>query len=132
MGALWDKIEWLYSIIAIIPILPFAIVLFGYGAYIQNRKKALLMAMDVSNAFFILCVAALFNMLFDTGFGLYGILLVMILGGGLIGNAQFRKRGNVDVKRVFRAIWRMSFFAMTALYVVFMIILLGRVVFTVA
>ncbi|MCR2803711.1 DUF3397 domain-containing protein [Paenibacillus soyae] len=132
MGALWDKIEWLYSLIALIPILPFAIVLFGYGAYIQNRKKALLLAMDVSNAFFILCVAALFNMLFDSNFGLYGILLVMILGGGLIGNAQFRKRGNVDVKRVFRAIWRMSFFAMTALYLVFMIILIGRVVFTVA
>ena len=132
MGAIWDGIERLYSIIALVPILPFAIVFFGYGAIIQNRKKALLLAMDVSNAFFILCVAALFNMLSGNGFGLYGILLVMILGGGLIGNAQFRKRGSVDVKRVFRAIWRMSFFAMTALYVVFMVILLSRIVFTVA
>ncbi|MEK3882521.1 DUF3397 domain-containing protein [Paenibacillus sp. PL2-23] len=132
MGVLWDSIEKLYAIIALIPILPFAIVLIGYGAIIHNRKKALLMAIDVSNAFFILCVAALFNMLFDSAFGLYGILLVLVLGGGLIGNAQFRKRGSVDVKRVFRAVWRISFVAMAALYLVFMIILLGRIVFTVA
>lgn len=132
MGAIWGSIEKLYTILAVIPIIPFAIVLFGYGAYIRNRKKAIIMAMDVSTAFFILCVAALFNMVFNNSFGLYGILLVMILGGGLLGNAQFRKRGSVDVKRVFRAVWRMSFFAMSALYVVFMVILLGRLLFTVA
>lgn len=132
MGALWGGIEWLYTILAVIPILPFAIVLFVYGAYIRDRKKAITMAIDVSNAFFILCVAALFNILFNNNFGLYGILLVMIIGGGLLGNAQFRKRGSVDVKRVFRAVWRMSFFAMSALYVVFMVILIGRLLFTVA
>ncbi|MFD0588073.1 DUF3397 domain-containing protein [Paenibacillus sp. GCM10027627] len=132
MGAIWDSIKLVYTALAVIPVLPFAIVLFGYGAYIQNRKKALIMAMDVSTVFFILCVSALLNILFDSAFGLYGILLFMLLGGGLLGNAQFRKRGNVDVKRVFRAIWRISFFAMSTLYVLLMIILLGRIVFTVA
>ncbi|MBH5316915.1 DUF3397 family protein [Paenibacillus sp. GSMTC-2017] len=132
MGALWNSFEKLYTVLAVIPLLPFAIVLFGYGAYIQNRKKALLMAMDVSNIFFVLCVAGLFNILFDNRFGLYGILLFMLLGGGLLGNAQFRKRGSVDVKKIFRMIWRLSFFAMSVLYLLFMVIMLGRVVFSVA
>ncbi|GKU78351.1 DUF3397 domain-containing protein [Paenibacillus sp. L3-i20] len=132
MNAIWNSFETVYAALAIIPILPFAIVLFGYGAYIQNRKKALLMAMDVSNVFFVLCVGALFNLVFDNEFGLYGIILFMLLGGGLLGNAQFRKRGSVDVKRIFRTIWRLSFFAMSVLYLLFMIILLGKVVFSVA
>lgn len=87
------------------------------------------MAMDGSTVFFILCVSALFNMMFDTAFGLYGLLLVMLLAGGLLGNAQFRKRGSVDVQRVFRAIWRLSFFATSALYVVFMLISIGKIAF---
>jgi len=132
MGAIWNSIQMVYTALAVIPILPFAIVLFGYGAIVQNRKKALIMAMDVSTVFFILCVAALFNMLFKSSFGLYGILLVMILAGGLLGNAQFRKRGSVDVKRVFRAIWRLSFFATSALYLVFMLIMMSKLVFTAA
>lgn len=129
MAAIWDGVKWLYTALAVIPILPFAIILFGYGAFIQNRKKALLMAMDGSTVFFILCVSALFNMMFDTAFGLYGLLLVMLLAGGLLGNAQFRKRGSVDVQRVFRAIWRLSFFATSALYVVFMLISIGKIAF---
>ncbi|REK76236.1 DUF3397 domain-containing protein [Paenibacillus paeoniae] len=132
MGAIWNSIQIVYTALAVIPILPFAIVLFGYGAIVQNRKKALIMAMDVSTVFFILCVSALFNIMFKSSFGLYGILLVMILAGGLLGNAQFRKRGSVDVKRVLRAIWRLSFFVTSALYLLFMLISLSKIVFTVA
>lgn len=128
MGSLWK----LSSALALIPIVPFAIVLFGYGVYVRDWKKAFRMAMDVSTIFFILCVAGIFKLLFDSTFGFYGIVLVMLLGGGLIGNAQFRKRGSVDVKRIFRAVWRLSFFAMSFLYVILMVVLLGKVVFSVA
>jgi len=126
-----DFLQKIYASIALIPIIPFVIILFGYGAIAGDRKKAFRIAMDVTTFFLIGCVAVLFNNMFGSRFGLYGILLVMILGGGLIGNAQFRKRGNVDVKRVFRAIWRLSFFAMSVLYILFMCINLGKIVFTV-
>lgn len=129
MKAIIDSVWWLSTALAVIPIVPFAIVLFGYGFYIKDRKKALRMAMDVSTIFLILCVAGSFKLLFDSTFGFYGILLIMLLAGGLLGNAQFRKRGSVDVKRIFRAVWRLSFFAMSALYVVCMVVLLGKAVF---
>ncbi|WP_168120676.1 DUF3397 domain-containing protein [Paenibacillus sp. HB172176] len=132
MSAIWNGLHTLIAILALVPILPFAIVFFGYQAFADDRKNAFRMAMDISTALLILCVAALFNMLFDNNFGLYGILLVMLLTGGLLGNAQFRKRGNVDVKRIFKAIWRLSFFAMSVLYVIFMIVMLGKVIFTTA
>ncbi|MHA6484740.1 DUF3397 domain-containing protein [Paenibacillus sp. strain BS8-2] len=132
LNAIMDSLWKLSTALAVFPIVPFAIVLFGYGAYIKDRKKALRMAMDVSTIFFILCVAGCFKLLFNSTFGFYGILLVMLLAGGLLGNAQFRKRGSVDVKRIFRAIWRLSFFAMSILYVVCMVVLLGKVVFSVA
>jgi hypothetical protein len=86
--------------------------------------------MDITTAFLIGCVAVLFDRLFSSHFGLYGILLFMLLGGGLLGNAQFRKRGNIDAKKIFRAVWRLSFFTMSILYVVFMFILIGKSVLT--
>ncbi|WP_424768279.1 DUF3397 domain-containing protein [Paenibacillus sp. sgz302251] len=115
---------------ALIPIIPFAIVFFVYGAIIRDRKKAFRLAMDVTTALLIGCVAALFNDIFNNQFGLYGILLFMLIGGGLLGNAQFRKRGAVDAKKIFRTVWRISFFSMSVLYILFMCISLGKLMFT--
>lgn len=130
MAVIWESIKHLYAYLAVVPIIPFAIVLFGYGAYIQDRKKAFRLAMDITTAFLIGCVAVLFDNLFGSQFGIYGILLFMLLGGGLIGNAQFRKRGSIDGKKIFRAVWRLSFFTMSILYVVFMCIVIGKLVLT--
>lgn len=126
MEMIWGAIKTIYGYFSILPIIPFAIILFGYGAYIQDRKKAFRLAMDVTTIFLIIAVAGLFNLLFKVQFGFYGILLFMVLGGGLLGNAQFRKRGSVDSKRIFRTIWRLSFFTMCLLYILFMCIGIGK------
>ena len=86
--------------------------------------------MDVSTVFLIGCVAVLFNLLFKSSFGLYGILLVMALAAGILGNAQFRKRGGIDTKKIFRVVWRLSFFSMSLLYFVFMCVALGKLLIT--
>ncbi len=88
--------------------------------------------MDVTTFFLIPIVAVLINGLFNTSFGFYGILLFMILGGGLLGNAQYRKRGAVDGKRIFRTVWRLSFFILSFLYILIMIIELLKMMFTVS
>ncbi|MGG1637808.1 DUF3397 domain-containing protein [Paenibacillus sp. MCAF9] len=130
MEMIWESIKHAYAYLAVIPIIPFTIILFGYGAYIQDRKKAFRLAMDVTTALLIGCVAVLFDELFNSRFGIYGILLFMLLGGGLLGNAQFRKRGAVDAKKIFRTIWRLSFFTMSVLYIVFMCIGIGKMFLT--
>ena len=130
MEMILESIKQAYAYLAVIPVIPFAIILFGYGAYIKDRKKAFRLAMDITTALLIGCVAVLFEELFGSKFGLYGILLFMLLGGGLIGNAQFRKRGTIDGKKIFRTIWRLSFFSMSVLYIVFMCIVIGKLVLT--
>ena len=127
---IWESIKHAYAFLAVIPIIPFAIILFGYGAFIQDRKKAFRLAMDITTALLIGCVAVLFDSLFSSKFGIYGILLFMLLGGGLLGNAQFRKRGAIDAKKIFRTVWRLSFFTMSLLYIVFMCIGIGKMVLT--
>lgn len=126
---LWEGIKSLYAYLAVIPIIPFLIIYFGYAFFSADRKKAFRLAMDITTALLIGCVAVLFNNLFSGSFGIYGILLVMLIGGGLIGNAQFRKRGTVDVKKVFRAVWRLSFFLMSVLYVLLMVVAVGKTIF---
>lgn len=39
MEMIWESIKHAYAYLAVIPIIPFTIILFGYGAYIQDRKK---------------------------------------------------------------------------------------------
>ncbi|QAY65411.1 DUF3397 domain-containing protein [Paenibacillus protaetiae] len=129
MQMLLDGLKSLYAYLAVIPVIPFLLIYFGYQFITEDRKKAFRLAMDVTTVFLIGCVAMLLNKLFDGSFGIYTILLIMLLGGGLLGNVQFRKKGAVDVKKVFRAIWRLSFFMMSVLYVLLMVIAASKAIF---
>jgi len=128
---IWVSIKHLYAILAVVPIVPFLLVYFGLGAYTGDRKKAFRTAMDVTTALLIGCVAVLFNDLFNHTFGLYGVLLVLLIAGGLIGNVQYRIKGAIDVKRVVRAVWRLGFFLMATVYLLLMMIGIGKSFFTV-
>ena len=129
MGQLWNYLNTIYAIIAIIPIVPFFTVLVCYSLFTGDRKKALRLAMDISTVFLIGVVAALFNMTFGGNFGLYGIMLVMLIGGGLLGNAQFRKRGKVDAKKIVTMIWRLTFFVMSIGYILLLPVVLSKFLF---
>ncbi len=122
MNELWTAIVHVYGYLAVLPIVPFVVIWLGYGTFINDRKKAMKVAMDVTTVFLIGVVAVLFNEIFGSGFGLYGILLIMLIGAGLLGNAQFRKRANVDAKKIFRTVWRLTFFATSLCYILFMLI----------
>ncbi|MFC6331374.1 DUF3397 domain-containing protein [Paenibacillus septentrionalis] len=128
---MWDIIKYIFSAIATFPILPFIIVFIGYELYSKDRKRSIRMAMDVSTVFFILSVGALFNELFNSGFGLYGIMLAMIIGAGLLGNAHYRKNGTIPWKRMLRVIWRVAFFVTAFLWLVLITFVLLKLAFTV-
>jgi len=131
MGWIWESVKHVYALLAVLPIIPFLLVYFGYGAYTGDRKKAFRTAMDITTALLIGCVAVLFNWIFNSTFGLYGILLIMLIGGGLLGNVQYRTKGIIDMKRIFRAVWRLGFFLMGIFYVLLMCIGIGKSFFTI-
>jgi len=126
MGAIWDIFKQLYAYMAVIPIVPFFLVYFAVSAYTRDKKRAIRMAMDVTTALLIGIVAVLFNGVFGSTFGFFGIMLVMLLGAGLLGNMQYRTKGEVNVKRIARAVWRIGFFVMSFFYLLLMAIGMGQ------
>jgi hypothetical protein len=117
---IWDSLVEAYAFLAVVPIVPFLLVFVVASLRGGDRKKAIRIAMDVTNAFLIGCVAMLINRRLNTTFGLFFLILLLLIGGGLIGNAQNRIRGKLDKSRLIRAVWRLSFFAMTIFYVLLM------------
>ena len=115
-----NTIESFLSVLSMLPFFPFLIVYFLVLYYKKQKKVALLTAMDVTTIFLIAAVAALFNNTFDSGFGFYLILILLLIALGLIGSAQTRLRGKIDYKRMFRVVWRMTFVLMGFSYLVLM------------
>ncbi|OAB30118.1 hypothetical protein PMSD_20160 [Paenibacillus macquariensis subsp. defensor] len=118
-----------FIMFSILPFFPFILVFFIYLKWKDNKRDSLLMAMDVTTLFLIVSVSALFNNIFDLKFGFYLILLFLLIAVGLIGGAQNRMKGKVDVTRMLRAVWRMAFVIMTCSYILFTIIGLFRYIF---
>ncbi|WP_110932158.1 DUF3397 domain-containing protein [Paenibacillus bouchesdurhonensis] len=110
------------TVLAIVPIIPFSLVYIIHYYLKRDKKAALLLAMDVTTLFLILAAAALFNIVFKSGFGLYLIVLILLIAGGLIGGAQNRLKGKVDVRRLLRAVWRLAFAGTGVAYILLFLI----------
>lgn len=118
MGLLRDS----FITLSVIPIVPFLIIYFIGSGLKKEKRKTFLLAMDVTTIFLLLSVSAIFNIIFSSGFGFYLILLIVLISAGLIGGAQNRLKGKVDGKRLFRAVWRLTFFFMSVSYILFMFV----------
>ncbi|GGF77939.1 hypothetical protein GCM10010912_23720 [Paenibacillus albidus] len=108
--------------LSVIPVVPFLMVYFIGMGLKKDRKSTFLLAMDITTVFLLLSVSALFNNIFQSGFGFYLILLIVLISAGLIGGAQNRLKGKVDGKRLFRAVWRLCFLFMGVGYLMFMFV----------
>ncbi|RUT47945.1 DUF3397 domain-containing protein [Paenibacillus anaericanus] len=112
----------LLAVLSIVPFIPFLLVYFIHFYFQRDKKAAIKLAMDVTTLFLILSVSALFNNVFNSGFGLYLIVLILLIVGGLIGGAQNRLKGKVDAKRLFRAVWRLAFAGTGIAYIILFLI----------
>ncbi|MGG0823200.1 DUF3397 domain-containing protein [Paenibacillus turicensis] len=109
-------------ILSILPVVPFLSVYY-FCLYLDYSKKAAIMrAMDVTTFFLIISVSALFNMQFGSNFGFYLILLILLITGGLIGGAQNRKKGKIDMRLLLRAVWRITFAGTGLAYILLFLI----------
>lgn len=109
----------LFIVLSILPFFPFFLVYWGMYVWKKEKRNAMRMAMDVTTFFLVFSVSALFNLTFDSNFGFYLTLLLILLALGFIGGAQNRLKGKVDGGRMFRAVWRMAFIIMSFGYVLF-------------
>ena len=109
----------LFIVLSILPFFPFFLVYWGMYLWKKDKRTALRTAMDVTTFFLVFSVSALFNLTFDSNFGFYLTLLLILLALGFIGGAQNRLKGKVDGGRMFRAVWRMAFVIMSFGYILF-------------
>ncbi|NMI06135.1 DUF3397 domain-containing protein [Paenibacillus sp. SZ31] len=109
----------LFIVLSILPFFPFFLVYWGMYIWKKDKRTALRMAMDVTTFFLVFSVSALFNLTFDSNFGFYLTLILILVALGFIGGAQNRLKGKVDRGRMFRAVWRMSFVIMSFGYILF-------------
>lgn len=109
-------------VLSVMPIIPFIIVYFITYYLKKDKKAAVKLAMDVTTLFLILSVSALFNIVFASKFGFYLILLVLLIAVGLIGGAQNRMKGKVDMRRLLRAVWRLTFAGTGIAYILLFLI----------
>ncbi|WP_419889482.1 DUF3397 domain-containing protein [Paenibacillus xylanexedens] len=109
----------LFIVLSILPFFPFFLVYWGMYVWKKDKRNAMRMAMDVTTFFLVFSVSALFNLTFDSNFGFYLTLILILVALGFIGGAQNRLKGKVDRGRMFRAVWRMSFVIMSFGYVLF-------------
>lgn len=119
---MWSWFSTSFGILAVLPFIPFVVIWLSASYLMHDRKKSIKLAMDVTTLFLIAVVAGLYNVIFHSSFGAYGIILFILLAIGLIGSAMHRKRGAIKWARVFRAVWRISFFILSMLYVFLLII----------
>lgn len=119
MNIIFDSI----IVLSIIPFVPFVLVyLASYYLAKKDKKTAIKLAMDVTAFFLILSVSALFNIVFSTRSGFYLILLVILIATGLIGGAQTRMKGKVNIHKLVRVVWRLTFAGTGVLYIVLFLI----------
>jgi hypothetical protein len=118
MSSIVEAIVQAYAALALMPFLTFALVWGIVYLYKKEKKFAITRAMDVTTIFLIGVVSTLYNIVFQSTFGFYLLLLLFLIGFGLLGNVQQRTKGKVDLKRITRAIWRLGFIGLSVAYLV--------------
>lgn len=126
MGVVFEFLKSLYVHLSVVPYLVFAAV-WGISYLIwTNKKKAVQHAMDITTFFLIASVAGLAKSLLNFSFSFWFIILLMLIAFGVIGGYQYRLKGQSDIVKVLRLIWRLSFAVLAVLYVILFIIELIR------
>ncbi|MBP1992809.1 DUF3397 family protein [Paenibacillus eucommiae] len=131
MQVVFNIFTTIYAWLAVFPLATFVIAWFVLYFFLKDKKLSTRLSMDITMLFLIGHVSALWNQLFAAKFGFWLILLLLLIAFGLIGGYQNRTKGQTNLLKVFRAVWRMGFIALTGLYVILLLLrLLKSIIFS--
>lgn len=122
---LWDALLNVYALFAVLPFVTFIIIWFIANKVWRDARKATLLAGDITTVFLIAAVAVELDILFPNWFGgIWLIFMLLLIAVGLLGGAQHRLKGKVNIRKLVRIIWRLSFLLLSFAYILFAIILI--------
>jgi len=126
-------LAWLQTVYTFLALVPFVSFFAAWGivyGMTKDKKKATSAAIDVTTLFLIGSVSVLTKRLLDSEFGLWFVVLMFLIAGGLIGNMQNRLKGKVDPVKVLKAMLRLGFVVLSACYLLLLCIGLGKYIIT--
>ncbi|MCQ4086119.1 DUF3397 domain-containing protein [Saccharibacillus sp. JS10] len=108
--------------LCILPFVPFILTYIFEKILKKTSQQSFYQAINVTMPFLFVAVAALYNTVFNSTIGFYVWLLILLLLLGILGALQNRKRGQVQLSRLLKGFWRISFLLLVPCYVLFGII----------
>jgi hypothetical protein len=126
MDVLVSWISTLYAVLAVAPFITFIFLWFLVFLILRDKKMTTRLTMDVTTIFLLGSVSLMWNQLFHTTFGFWLITLVLLIAFGVIGGYQTHLKGETDLLKVGRVVWRLSFLGLSALYILLFFLHIGK------
>ncbi|OCT17114.1 hypothetical protein A8709_24325 [Paenibacillus pectinilyticus] len=126
MDGLVNIISTLYAILAVAPFITFVIIWFLVFLFLKDKKMTTRLTMDVTTLFLLGSVSLMWNKLFQTQFGFWLIILFLLIAFGIIGGYQTHLKGETNLLKVGRLVWRLSFVGLSALYILLFVVHISK------
>jgi hypothetical protein len=126
LNPILDILSYMYAMFAVFPFLTFTFIWFLVYFFLREKKMTTRLTMDLTTIFLIGAVSAMWNKLFHSSFGFWLITLIILVAYGLIGGFQTKEKGQTDLFKVTRVVWRLSFVGLSVLYFILFLLNIGK------
>jgi len=110
----------LISFLVVFPIFTLFIVFVISKSLTKKQRFSVHLALDISTFFFILSVHFLIRSIWNTSLLLYIVIFILLIGM-LFVIIHWKWKEEIEYKKVFKGIWRVTFLCFFTLYVVLVI-----------
>jgi len=111
----------IYGVIVMFPIVGYIIAFIIAKVIIRNHKKSVLIAVDITTFIMLLSVHHLVKVVFNQSF-LGMIILILLVIAAVFVLYIYKAKGEIELDKVFKSIWRIYFILFVIAYIVLMII----------
>ena len=116
----------IYAALAVAPFITFVFLWFLIFLFLKNKKMTTRLTMDLTTLFLLGSVSLMWNQLFHTQFGFWLIMLLLLIAFGIIGGYQTHLKGETNLLKVGRLVWRLSFLGLSGVYIVLFFVHIGK------
>ena len=111
----------IYGVIVMFPIVGYIIAFIIAKVIIKNHRKSVLLAVDITTFIMLLSVHHLVKVVYNQSYlGL--IILILLVIAAVFVLYIYKSKGEIELAKVFKGIWRIYFILLVIAYIVFMII----------
>lgn len=110
----------LISFLVVFPIFTLFIVFVISKLITKKHRFSIHLALDISTFFFILSVHFLIQSIWNTSLFIYIIIFILLIGMIFV-IIHWKLKEEMEYKKIFKGIWRITFLLFFTLYVVFLI-----------